>query len=104
MGESWPWGTLFVNVAGSFAIGLFTAFAAAGNRFANAAAVRQFVMAGLCGGFTTFSAFSLDTLHLIRDGKGLAAGANVALSIVLCLLFVGLGHALAAQATPRPRG
>jgi CrcB protein len=104
MGESWPWGTLFVNVAGSFAIGLFAAFAAAGNRFANAAAVRQFVMAGLCGGFTTFSAFSLDTLHLIRDGKGLAAGANVALSIVLCLLFVGLGHALAARATPRPRG
>jgi CrcB protein len=97
MGEDWPWGTLLANVAGSFAIGLFAAIAAAGTRFANAAAVRHFVMAGLCGGYTTFSAFSLDTLHLIRDDKGLAAGANVALSIVLCLLFVGLGHALAAR-------
>jgi fluoride exporter len=103
MGEDWPWGTLAVNVAGSFAIGLFAALAAAGTRFANGA-VRHFVMAGLCGGFTTFSAFSLETLHLIRDGKGLAAGANVALSIVLCLLFVGLGYALAARARPRTRG
>jgi CrcB protein len=101
-GEGWPWGTLAVNVAGSFAIGVFAACAAAG-RFANGA-VRHFVMAGLCGGFTTFSAFSLETLHLIRDGKGLAAGANVALSIMLCLLFVGLGHALAGRATARTRG
>jgi CrcB protein len=61
-------------------------------------------MAGLCGGFTTFSAFSLDTLHLIGDGKGLAAGANVALSVGLCLLFVGLGHALAARSMLRTRG
>jgi CrcB protein len=104
MGEGWPWGTLAINVAGSFAIGVFAACAASGSRFADAAAVRQFAMAGLCGGFTTFSAFSLDTLHLIRDGKGLAAGANVALSIVLCLLFVGLGYALAARATARTRG
>jgi fluoride exporter len=104
LAEGWPWGTLFVNVAGSFAIGLFAAIAAAGTRFANAAAVRQFAMAGLCGGFTTFSAFSLDTMHLIREGKGLAAGANIALSVVLCLLFVGLGYALAARATPRTRG
>ena len=104
MGEDWPWGTLFVNVAGSFVIGVCAAFGAAGTRFANGAPVRQFVMAGLCGGYTTFSAFSLDTLHLMRDGKGLAAGANIAASIVLCLLFVGLGHTLAARATPRARG
>jgi CrcB protein len=104
LGEDWPWGTLAVNVAGSFVIGVFAAFAAAGARFANAAAVRHFVMAGLCGGYTTFSAFSLDTLHLIGDGKALAAGANVALSVVLCLLFVGLGHRLAALATSRTRG
>jgi fluoride exporter len=103
MGEDWPWGTLAVNAAGSFAIGVFAACAAAGTRFANAA-VRHFVMAGLCGGYTTFSAFSLDTLHLIGDGKGLAAGANVALSIVLCLLLVGLGHALAGRVTRRTRG
>jgi CrcB protein len=104
MGADWPWGTLLVNVAGSFAIGLFAAFAAAGTRFVNGSALRHFVMTGLCGGYTTFSAFSLDTLHLIRDGRGLAAGANVALSVVLCLLFVGLGYALAARATPRTRG
>jgi CrcB protein len=104
MGEGWPWGTLFVNVAGSFVIGLFATFAAAGTRFANGAPMRQFVMVGLCGGFTTFSAFSLDTLHLIGDGRGLAAGANIALSLVLCLLFVGLGYALAARSTLRTRG
>jgi CrcB protein len=52
-------------------------------------------MVGLCGGFTTFSAFSLQTLELARDGRLLYAGANIVLSVVLCLAAVVLGHWLA---------
>jgi CrcB protein len=56
---------------------------------------RAFVMVGLCGGFTTFSAFSLQTLDLARDGRLLQAGANIVLSVVLCLVAVAIGHWLA---------
>jgi CrcB protein len=56
---------------------------------------RQFVMIGLCGGFTTFSSFSLETLNLARDGQWLRALANVAASVALCLAGVWLGAALA---------
>jgi CrcB protein len=56
---------------------------------------QAFVMVGLCGGFTTFSAFSLQTLELARDGRLLYAGANIVLSVVLCLTAVALGHWLA---------
>jgi CrcB protein len=54
-------------------------------------------MIGLCGGYTTFSAFSLQTLTLLQDGEWLQAGANVAASVVLCLIAVWLGHILAAN-------
>lgn len=96
-GEGFPWGILLVNVLGSFIIGFFFTFAGPGGRLHVRPAVSQFVMTGLCGGYTTFSAFSLDTLHLMRDGRLVAAGANVALSLALGLLSVWLGHALAAR-------
>jgi CrcB protein len=83
-GAPW-WGTLTVNVAGSFAIG----FAAA---WREQAFVRDFVMIGILGGFTTFSAFSLQTLDLLRAGHMGVALANVALSVLVCLLAVWLGH------------
>jgi CrcB protein len=57
--------------------------------------MRQFVMLGLLGGFTTFSSFSLQTLNLASDGEWLQAGANVLASVLLCLLAVWLGHLLA---------
>lgn len=96
-GEGFPWGILLVNMLGSFAIGFYFTLAGPGGRLHVRPTVNQFVMTGLCGGYTTFSAFSLDTLHLARDGRLLAAGANVVLSLSLCLLSVWLGHALAAR-------
>src|SRR5690349_14201516 len=68
-GPQFPWGTILINVIGSFVIGFFGALTAAEGRFAVPADARAFVMVGICGGFTTFSSFSLQTLDLIRDGR-----------------------------------
>jgi CrcB protein len=94
-GAAFPWGTLFVNVVGSFAIGLLAALVAADGRPLLGADARAFVLVGVLGGFTTFSSFSLETLALARSGALGAAGANVALSVALCLLGTGLGFAAA---------
>jgi CrcB protein len=101
LGASFPWGILIVNVLGSFAIGYYFALAGPGGRLHLRPALNLSVMTGLCGGYTTFSAFSLDTLHLLGDGRVLTASANVALSLVLCLLAVWLGYALAARLATR---
>jgi CrcB protein len=95
LGTSFPWGTLLVNVAGSFAIGLLAALLTSDGRPALGVDARAFVIVGVLGGFTTFSAFSLETLNLARSGAVAAAGANAALSLVLCLVAVWLGFAVA---------
>jgi CrcB protein len=94
-GQSFPWGTLLVNVTGSFVIGLFAALTGPEGRFMAPISLRQFFMVGVCGGYTTFSSFSLQTLSLIEEGEWFRAGANTVLSLVLCLLGVWLGHAMA---------
>ena len=104
LGKAFPWGILLVNVAGSLVIGFFFTYGGTDGRRPVSTTARQFVMTGLCGGYTTFSAFSLDTLNLMRDGRLFAAGANVVLSLALCLLFVWLGHALAATLSRPARG
>jgi CrcB protein len=96
IGETFPWGTLMVNILGSFIIGFFATLTATDGRLFVSATTRQFVMAGLCGGFTTFSSFSLQTLNLMRDDEWLAAGGNIAGSVVLCLIAVWIGHLSAA--------
>lgn len=93
-GETFPLGTLFVNVVGSFLIGLVAEITGPEGRLLMASPARQFVMTGLFGGFTTFSSFSLQTLALARDGEWLAVVANVGLSVALCLLGVWAGFAL----------
>jgi fluoride exporter len=95
MGETFPWGTLLINVIGSFVIGLFATLTGADGRILVGTVTRQFVMVGLCGGYTTFSSFSLQTLNLINDGEWFRAGANVVLSVVLCMVSVWVGHILA---------
>jgi fluoride exporter len=94
-GETFPWGTLLVNVSGSLVIGLFATLTGPDGRMFVGTNARQFVMIGLCGGYTTFSSFSLQTLNLLQDGEWLAAGANIVLSVVLCLLAVWVGHVIA---------
>jgi fluoride exporter len=94
-GETFPWGTLIVNVIGSFVIGLFAALTGPEGRIFVPSVARQFVMIGLCGGYTTFSSFSLQTLNLTTDGEYLYAGLNIVLSVVLCLIAVWLGSILA---------
>jgi CrcB protein len=96
-GGRFPWGTLIINVLGSFIMGFFATLTSGETRFAAGPTSRQFVMTGILGGFTTFSSFSLQTLNLAREGDWLAASANAVGSLVLCLAAVWLGH-LAASA------
>ncbi|PWB81821.1 MAG: fluoride efflux transporter CrcB [Methylocystaceae bacterium] len=96
-GETFPWGTILVNVSGCFVIGFFaTITEPEDGRLFVGAEIRQFVMIGICGGYTTFSSFSLQTLNLIRGGEAIGALANVGFSAVLCLLAVWFGHVAAA--------
>ncbi|MBI5767531.1 MAG: fluoride efflux transporter CrcB [Verrucomicrobia bacterium] len=94
-GATFPWGTLLVNVSGSFVIGFFGTLTGPDGRLFMGSTARQFVMTGLCGGYTTFSSFSLQTLTLANDGEWLQAGANVLLSVAACLAAVWLGHVAA---------
>lgn len=95
-GETFPWGTLLVNVSGSFVIGFFATLTGPDGRVFVSGHGRQFFMTGVCGGYTTFSSFSLQTLNLADDGEWAQAGGNIALSVVSCLGAVWLGHVAAA--------
>ena len=92
-----PWGTVLINIAGSFLIGFFGTLTLAHGRFPVSENVRLFVMVGFCGGFTTFSSFSLQTLDLLRGGSASRAMLNILFSVALCLCAVAIGHAIAAR-------
>lgn len=94
--HAFPWNTLFVNVTGSFLIGIFAALTDPQGRWSASPGIRQFLMIGICGGYTTFSSFSLQTLSLLRDREWLYAGGNVVLSVILCMVAVWLGYLLGA--------
>src|SRR5215813_6917968 len=102
-GETFPWGTIIVNVSGCFVIGLFATVTGPEGRWLASGSFRQFFMLGICGGYTTFSSFSLQTLTLVEDGQWFRAGANCVLSVVLCLVGVWLGHLVAAALNSNPR-
>lgn len=97
VGGTFPWGTLVINISGSFVIGLFATLTGTEGRWLVSGSFRQFFMLGICGGYTTFSSFSLQTLNLAEDGQWFKASANCVLSLVLCLVGVWLGHILAAN-------
>jgi fluoride exporter len=97
VGETFPWGTLIVNIVGSFIIGFFATLTGPDGRVFVSSTARQFVMIGICGGYTTFSSFSIQTLNLVQDGEWFRAGANIVLSVICCLVAVWAGYLLAAS-------
>ena len=96
-GPGVPWGTVAINVAGSFAIGVLAVVLGPSFRADWAAGARAFLIIGVCGGFTTFSSFSLQTVELARQGRAVAAVGNVAVSVAVCLAATMLGMLLAAK-------
>lgn len=101
-GETFPWGTMTINVIGSFVIGVLGALTIPDGRMSSEARAltTQLLMIGACGGFTTFSSFSLQTLNLVRDREWLYAGGNILLSVVLCLIATWLGYLLGSVFNP----
>jgi fluoride exporter len=94
---TFPLSTVLINIIGSFVIGFFGTLTVSGGRFQVPESIRIFVMIGLCGGFTTFSSFSMQTYDLLRTGAWGKALLNVGLSVLLCLGAVALGHVVAQQ-------
>ncbi|MGH7870413.1 MAG: fluoride efflux transporter CrcB [Candidatus Dormibacteraceae bacterium] len=102
-GQTFPWGTLVVNVTGSFIIGLFATLTEPGARWVVPSTFRNCFTLGICGGYTTFSSFSYQTLTLAEDGQWFKAAANSIGSLVLCLVGVWLGHVVATLVNTSPR-
>lgn len=102
VGETFPWGTLTVNVIGSFAIGVLYFLCGPESPAIVSATTRQFLLTGILGGFTTFSSFSIQTLNLFKDGEIAAVLGNVIGSVVLGLVAAFAGDA-AARAIWMPR-
>lgn len=94
-GETFPLGTVIVNVTGCFVVGVLASISEPSGLFLVSPNTRQFLLLGICGGYTTFSSFSLQTLDLARDGDWLRASLNVVLSVFLCLLATWLGRIVA---------
>jgi CrcB protein len=92
-----PWATLFVNVTGSFIIGCYGTLSGPDGRIFASTQQRQFVMTGICGGYTTFSAFSLETFNLLHSGKTALALSYIVVSVVGWLLGVWSGYAVASR-------
>jgi CrcB protein len=102
VGYAFPWGTLLINVLGSFVIGWYGTLTLPGGPWPAGGDMRLFVMVGICGGFTTFSVFSLQTFELLRGGEEVRALAYIAASVLLCLAGTVFGHHIAAGMTARP--
>jgi CrcB protein len=102
VGGGFPWGTLLINILGSFVIGLYGALTLADGPIPASGTTRVFVMVGICGGFTTFSSFSLQTMDLLRAGEVLAAAGYILASVALCLGGVFLGYWLAVRLGAAP--
>jgi CrcB protein len=100
-GIGFPWGTMIVNVLGSAVIGVFAATALSPSRTLLSPELRIFLMVGFCGGFTTFSSFSLQTFELLRDGRPGAALANILASVALCIAATAAAYVGTASLVPR---
>jgi fluoride exporter len=94
-GGTFPYGTMLVNITGCLVIGFFATLTGPDGRFLVGTPARQFVMIGLCGGYTTFSSFSLETLYLMQAGEWMPAVSNAVGSVLLCILSVWIGYVAA---------
>jgi CrcB protein len=97
VGAAFPWGTLLINILGSFVIGLFGALTLADGPMPASVELRAFVMVGICGGFTTFSSFSLQTVDLLQAGEAVPAALYIVASVALCVAGTFLGYWLASR-------
>lgn len=95
LGRSLPYGTLMVNIGGSFLLGFLMTFGLRSTLLP--VGLRVGLTVGFMGGFTTFSTFSYETLKLVEEGSLMQAGTNVVLNVLLCLVFVAAGMMLARQ-------
>lgn len=100
--QSLPWGTILINLSGSFAIAFFGTLTVGNARFQVSDTARLMFMVGICGGYTTFSSFTLQTLDLLRGGAPGRALLNIVLSVTLGMASVTAGY-VAAQALNPPR-
>ena len=93
MGTVFPWNTLVINVTGSFVIGILGAWTAPEGPLngPQRTTVTSLLMVGLCGGYTTFSSFSMETVNLIQAGNMAYAALNIVLSLILCLSATWMG-------------
>jgi len=98
-GQTFPWGTLLANVSGSLLIGILAGCSTSNAGWLASDTARKFLMIGICGGYTTFSSFSLQTLTLAQQGQWLRAGWNILSSMILCLVAVWLGHLIGTHFT-----
>jgi fluoride exporter len=96
-GATFPWGTLVVNITGCFVIGIFNTLTGPDGVLLVPLNTRLFVMVGICGGYTTFSSFSLESLNLMSNGEWASAGSYILASVVFCLVGVWLGHITAVE-------
>jgi CrcB protein len=103
-GDAFPWGTLLINIIGSFVIGYFGMLTLPDGPRPAGAGIRLFVLVGLCGGFTTFSSFSMQTVELLRDGELGPAVAYIVSSVVLCVVATGIGIYAGQLGLPMPAG
>jgi CrcB protein len=99
--SNFPFGTVLINVLGSFVIGYFGTLTLQSGKYPASDNLRLFVMVGICGGFTTFSSFSLQTFDLLRGGAWGRALVNVVFSVILCVAAVAIGHVLAQRSVDR---
>lgn len=96
-GPAFPWGTLAVNILGSFAIGLISGLSEPGGPWTLSPVLRAGILIGVLGGFTTFSSFSFQTLLLVQNTQYAAAGVNILASVLVCLGAAWLGLVLAGR-------
>lgn len=103
IGSRFPFGILVINATGSFIIGIFFAMFGPEGRWMVKPTIYRFLTIGICGGYTTFSSFSLNTLRLAQERQWLYAAANVIASVVLCLLGVWLGYVAGSAMGTKPQ-